>query len=265
MALWNPLTPNAPPEKTVRLLRQMAEECVVVELFQLDRNGKVVDAGKSRMLDFRETDHQLVVDIPTRNGQPMQIGVDDPARVTVDLRGNLLKFETTVLERMIYKPKRSGSFPALVLRGPLEFQSGNRRRHFRVEPTFKMLPTIRFRPAVPDSSSKNIFPWQSAELRDISCRGVGIVVGKVFGERLRVGHKLEIAVLFEGSQGEFLANASVRRIVGLKEPDKAAPDRFLFGMEFFVPGNDPEAGIEQLANFVAECQREIAKARRNSG
>ncbi|MFO0946813.1 MAG: flagellar brake domain-containing protein [Planctomycetota bacterium] len=265
MALWNPLTPDAPSEKTLRLIRQMVSECVVLELFQLDRNDKVVDAGKCRFLDYRESDHQLIVDIPTRNGQPMQIGVDENARISVDLNGNLFKFETTVLERMIYKPQRSGSCPALVLRGPRELQSGNRRRHYRVEPMIKMLPTVRFRPAVPENASKNIFPWQPADLRDISCRGLGIVVGKVFGERLRVGHKLEIAVRFEGSTQDFIANATVRRIVGLKEPDKTEADRFLFGMEFFVPGDDPDACIEQLANFVAECQREIAKARRDNG
>lgn len=257
MAIFPGTSANAPSERTVRQLRLFADQNLAVEVFHLDSIGNVVDTGKSRVLAFLEAEHRLVIGVPARKGQPMQIAVGQTARVRAELKGAILQFETEVLDRLFYRVNETTSTPAIVFRAPRELASGNRRRHFRVEPPFKLRPRVRWRPWTDDRVRRNSLPWQENELRDISCRGIGIMVLAVFGEKMHVGHRLELEISLPASEPPIQAIAVVRRI--LPQGNPAA--RHLLGLELEIDSPDPDQGIPRLQTYVLECQREIARAR----
>jgi hypothetical protein len=118
------------------------------------------------------------------------------------------------------------------------------------------LPT-KWRPAVADRSKPNPIQWQVTEMRDISYRGISFWVNKLFGERIRPGHRLEVSLLLPGQPDPFLTDAIVRRTF----PPVDATERYLLGVEFDLPENS-DRSLQSIANYVAECEREIARARR---
>lgn len=258
MSLFNSLPSKPPGERTVRQLRLLAEQCQVIEVQPIDPEGQVEEGGKSRVLEYRDAEHQLVVEVPSKQGELLPLGAGRPVRLHMELKGALYRAETEVLERFLLKTGPTSTLPALVLRGPSTIESGNRRQHFRVEPMIRMKLPTKWRPAIADKSKPNPIHWQATEMRDISCRGLSFWVSKLFGERIRNGHRLEILLQIPGQAQPFECQALVRRIT----PPQDATERYLLGVEFDLP-DDSIREVQGIANYVAECEREIARARRD--
>jgi hypothetical protein len=209
-------------------------------------------------LEYREEPRELWLDPPTRDGQPLSIAVGQASSLSFDFRGALYCFDAPVVDRQFYRPEKGPAFPAVVVRSPSEIKSGNRRRHYRVQPLTNSLPRTQWRPIVADKSLQKKIPWVATLIHDISCRGVSIWIAKQIAEKIKPGLVLEISLILPGGHQTLVLPAKVRRLLPIKDD----PDRVHLGMEFEIDADDPDAGVPELASYIAECQREIARLRR---
>jgi c-di-GMP-binding flagellar brake protein YcgR len=235
-------------------LRALADRNATIELRPRDANGQVVAAGKSRILDFSSETEALYVDIPTHEGTPLPLAAGQSVSVLFDFNHRLYAFESAVIERQIYR-SGSGAIPAYILRAPQHIDDGNRRRHFRVEPLFKSMPRVQWRPQLPDAEAQKKIPWFDAKVRDVSARGIGLLIAERISQNLRPGILLQLSITLPAAFAPLALVGQVRRI----SDRPVVEDLRVVGVEFEVENVDPDAGIDELANYVADCQREIAR------
>jgi c-di-GMP-binding flagellar brake protein YcgR len=255
-----PIFEKSVDAQTARQLRQIADMNLAVDFSQFDAAGNVVARGRCRALEYREEIRELWLDPPTKDGQPLIVAVGQSVVLSFDLKGALFNCETVVVDRQFYKPDRGPAFPAVVVRSPTELKSGNRRRHFRVQPLTSSMPRTQWRPILADKSLQKRIPWVTTHIHDISCRGVSFWIAKPIAEKIKAGLMLEISLALPGDAQSLVLAAKVRRLLPIKDD----PDRIHIGMEFEIEIDDPDAGVPQLAQYIANCQREIARNRREN-
>lgn len=257
MPFWERKPEPLPESRSARQLRQVVTDCVAAEVSVLDDKGVPGPAGRCRFQEYNATDRHVLVDLPTRDGQPIEVGRDHRVRVAFSNDGSMWAFETTVLDRRIYKAPQGAAFPVLALHEPDRIESANRRRAYRVQPLTKSQPDIRLRAdlaGAPVHSGE----WISCQLHDISSAGIGVWIHQDMGRQLRAGHAMEVALRLPAREDELIFRAVIRRTV---DPGGLS-SRLLVGMEFDVDPKRSAAEITELAEYVSECEREIARQRR---
>lgn len=258
MSHWNstrasPDRPAPLADAVARLFQTLADANAAVAFDALDANGQVVASGRCRLQEFLAEERRLVVDLPTVSGQPMPVAVGQSAIVLFELNGSRYQGDTVVLERALHQSPSGLGLHVLHLRAPEKLTSGNRRRSFRVEPLTKSMPTVQWRPA---AGGHNPFPLLGAVVKDVSCRGIGLILPAKIGEKLRDGLELELDVKLPHEQSSLALRGLIRRIV----PLSSDPTRCLVGIEFLADDDACEE-VPELARFVVDCQREIARIR----
>ena len=257
MALWGKKsTEDKPDSRLKQQLRQVVQQSARLEIHRLDEDDIVDDSfGKCRAQDYLEDRHQLVVDHPTHDGEPLEIAVGNRVRAYLELNDAMLYFDALVVERPMYKFASGPSFRALVLKVETPLESGNRRRHFRVEPLEKSKPEVQWRPVSADAALQDTLPWLDARMRDISGRGISLWMPSKIYRQLRHGIRLELSIRLPGVTDAFRLRACIRHLF---EAGRNS-DWNVVGLEFDVNNDDPTTCIDAFAVFVAECQREIAR------
>lgn len=238
----------------------LAERASLFECTELDEAGEEVDRGKGKVQDFDEERQRLVIDVPTRGGQPMQTAEGATLELLVEINGVYYKFASKVLARALIEDSR-GTHSVLELEAPPELKSGNRRRTFRVEPLATYPVTARWRPVIADVDQQAKFPWLKTVVHDISNRGLGLWIEPRLAQKLSQGIRLQAELRFPEVAKPVVVEAVVRRVVPI---ENARPDRQLVGLEFVLRqgDDDPDASHPQIANFIAESERRIARNRR---
>lgn len=245
----------------LRQLRTIADKNLAVHYLLLDDDRIVLEVGKCRVQEVVAETSELVLDLPTRDGQPLPVARGQPARLLFDLNSVRLQFDTTVVARALHHTASGQSFQAVLLRPPAKIESGNRRRSFRVEPPHRQRPTVQWRPWIDDRTQRDTFPFITAAIRDISCLGIGILADPKLAARLPSNCRIELTILLPGRPAPLRLFGRVCR----QEPPTEKVPKTLLGVEFEIDskeGADGFAGPDELTHYVADCQREIAKALR---
>lgn len=244
-------------EKTKQILRDLVRQHSPVEFHRQNQQGITFEIGKCRIHEFDEQQLILIVDVPSLNGHPLPLVADEVGFIYVQHNGSLFRFETSVVEPKVHRNSKGGWFSAVVLTAPARIENGNRRRHFRITPLIKDLPTVNWRPCVSDLVQQSNLPWVPAQLRDISSRGMAIWMPTRIWERLRPGVRLELdIVLPTGVHLQVLA--AIRRLV--EDPSREGEQ--VVCLEFVLEESEEDDGIDSIATYVAACQREIARTQR---
>lgn len=246
--------------QVTRQLRLLAEQNALVHFQRLDENGLVIQQGRCRIQDFDEAGSEVWVDLPTSEGQAVPALKGEKISLVFESRGMLLKCDSKVIDRRIYTDPGGANFPALVLEAPASLESGNRRRHFRVEPLQKSMPTAQIRLAANSKNEKNTHPWLKVGVRDISVSGIGVITPVALAEKVRIGVRFELSLTLPGAAAPIVVNAEVRRVGDHHEGGVLSKERKILGLEFEVEPQHRDAGLRVLAPYVIECQREIARA-----
>jgi hypothetical protein len=242
-------------ERTRRLLRELASANSLLDYHQLDASGRTTAIGRCRLFEFDEHSNVLVADLPTADGRPLQIQPHDACFVYLKRNGGLFRFQAEVVDQKIYRDDRSGWRSAMVLSAPATLENGNRRRMFRITPMPKDMPQVSWRPLVESSSNGSEIPWVPAETRDICGQGLSFWVSRRVWERLRIGLRVEVIIQLPGPRPTVASEATIRRLI----EDPSRDSETAVCVEFYFPTDDPDACIDEIASFVAECQREIAR------
>ena len=93
MALWGKKSSaQGPAPRLKQQLSQVVRQSARLEVHRLDDEAVDDDFGNCRAQDYLEDRHQLVVDHPTRDGQPLEVAVGDRVRAYLELNSAMLYF-----------------------------------------------------------------------------------------------------------------------------------------------------------------------------
>jgi c-di-GMP-binding flagellar brake protein YcgR len=246
--------------KCAALLTAFADENIVVELEQIDPDGRVGASGKTRIRSFDRVTSTVTIDLPSKGGRTVTVGPGDNVRIFIIRAGQVHKFETVIIEREQVRTVTGQVVPMLRLECPENLENGNRRRHFRVTPIGNAPAICSWRLASRDRDAKSSRPFEKALVQDISGRGIALLIDPKLAEGIDEGRQLELQLkLSTPTTSESISTkAVIRRTVPSPDGIKNA----LLGIEFMVESRDPDACIEQVVSYVTFCQIEIARNQR---
>ncbi|MBY0588615.1 PilZ domain-containing protein [bacterium] len=246
--------------KCAALLTAFADENIVVELEQLDPDGRVGASGKTRIRSFDRVTSGVTIDLPSKGGRTIAVGPGDLVRVFIIRAGQVHKFESVIIEREQVKTVTGQVVPMLRLEAPENLENGNRRRHFRVSPIGNAQASCSWRLASRDRDARTSRPFEKSAVQDISGRGIAILVDPKLAEDIEEGRQLELQLKLQTPHNT--ETISTRAIVRRTVPSPDGIKNALFGIEFAVESRDPDACLEQVVSYVTFCQIEIARNQR---
>lgn len=241
-----------------RQLQMMAQLGISLRFELVDHEGRSRATGKSRVQDYQELAHELVVDVPTQDGRLLEVADGDSARLTFELDEIYYRMETEVLGRLHYVVN-GYRLAALRLRGPARLESGSHRRFFRVEPLPQSKPIVRCRlvPEVGEVPSE----WVNGILADLSGRSLGILLPSQVVAQIRLGQRIEVSLVRRDGPKAIQVLCWIRRIDEVAA-GKQHKEMHPIGLEIDLPSDHPNATHQELARFAAECEREFVRYRR---
>lgn len=241
-------------ETLERQLRELEERGITVAIAPLDDDGQAAATGRSRVQEYRPTTQEIIVDLPTREGRPVEMKIGSQVRVVFVSKGVLYEFQTQILDRLIHRASQF-PLPALKLQAPKAVRIAGGRRNVRIQPLDRSRPELRWRLQGPDGKASRERAWHKAGLHDLSARSVGLLLSEKDVEQLPPGTRIEVAVRPRNSKKPLIVLCRVER-VGSGGDD---PTDRLVGLEIELADTSAHAGHPELGRLVAEWEREIAR------
>jgi c-di-GMP-binding flagellar brake protein YcgR len=242
------------------MLTAFADENIVVELEQLDPDGRVGSSGKTRIRSFDRVTSSISIDLPSKAGRPIAVGPGDNVRLFIIRAGQVHKLESVIIERDQVKSVTGQVVPMLRLEAPENLENGNRRRHFRVTPISNAPATCSWRFASRDREAKTSRVFEKSVVQDISGRGIAIWVDPKLADGIDEGRQLDLQLKLQTPHNTEMI--STKAIVRRTVPSPDGIKNVLLGIEFLVESRDPDACIEQVVSYATFCQIEIARNQR---
>lgn len=237
----------------IRVLSDAVDAGLKVDVYKIDHRGDFILVGSARLQDYLDEEHRLNISAPTRDGRIVVLEVGEPIIVYFSQQEAYYKFTATVLERGV-RSDSGESLPSVFITEPEKIENGNRRRHYRVEPLLRNMPTVKWR-----QLGVTTEPWKPVRVYDISGRGIGLFFKNELGEAMQLGEVIELSIQLPGSPRAITLPAEVRNKISRARHSADT----LLGFQFQLGVDDPDGCIDVVAKYVADCQREIARSRQS--
>ncbi|QDU64850.1 Flagellar brake protein YcgR [Planctomycetes bacterium Pan216] len=256
MPLWKKSgSQNKARVRVQRQLNEMAEANVRLGLHLRIDEGKFVPIGESRLLEIDADARMLIINMPSRDGHTLPLTVPCQMIAFANWNESYFKFETQAKRVERISAGAGAMLPVLMVTLPEQLLSANRRRHFRIEPLLKQRPLVEWQPTWMPHTSPTFL---SAEVSDISARGISIWLAEHLGERFEPGRRAALRITLPNKSEVIETNATTRQV-----HHGCRGNETLVGLEFDLESSDPDEGIDAIAKYVMDCQREIVRQRQS--